>query len=244
MSLYALHISSNIFRSVGEIIGRFCNFTPRVPFPRVNGRKVNGRVELWSGRRSPILCYQFMRRGVLIAIHAGNKKIQFLFEARLLDGSHTRGACTQNAASRWFIFVAELSSFAVFLPTAGAPFIISPAALYSAVTPLRGWEIAFPLVDECSRWYTIEVAHIRGGKKQTDNGPRDFDSNRINRCRGNNPTSATCYLLYAPGYQDPPFVAPRLITMGIHRYAIDTHGVLYIHASNVRECFYCALRRV
>jgi len=96
--------------------------------------------------------------------------------------SHMRGACTQNASLLIYIR-RRVFIFHRFPSYRGAPFIISPAALYSAVTPLRGWEIAFPLVDECSR-YTIEVVHIRGGKKQTDNGPRDFDSNRINRCRG------------------------------------------------------------
>lgn len=58
---------------------------------------------------------------------------------------------------------------------------------------------------------------------------------------GHNPTSATCYLLYALGYRDPPFVAPWLITIGDpwgsirHRYPWST----YIHASNMRERFYC-----
>lgn len=56
---------------------------------------------------------------------------------------------------------------------------------------------------------------------------------------GHNPTSATCYLLYALGYRDPPFIAPWLITIGDpsirHRYPWST----YIHASNVRERFYC-----
>jgi len=111
------------------------------------------------------------------------KKFNFFFKSILFNESHTRGACTQNAFL--LIYIRRKVFLLRHFPSyRGVPFITSPVALYSAVTPLRGWEIAFPLVDECSRWYTIEVAHIRGGKKQTDNGPRDFDSNRINRCRG------------------------------------------------------------
>lgn len=171
------------------------------------------------------------------------KKLNFFFEDASVSRfwcltRHMRGACTQNAFS--LIYIRRrvfLLHHARFPSYRGAPFIISPAALYSAVTPLRGWEIAFPLVDECSRWYTIEVAHIRGGKKQTDNGPRDFDSNRINRCRGTilPQRRVTCSTRQA--IEIPLSLLPWLITMGIHRYAIDTHGVLYIHASSVRERF-------
>lgn len=117
------------------------------------------------------------------------------------------------------------------------PFIISPAALYSAVTLFRGWEIAFPLVDECSRWYTIEVAHIRGGKKQTDNGPRDFDSNRINRCRGTilPQRRVTCSTRQAIGI--PLSLPPGWSQWG----SIDTPSIPmeYLHASNVNVSIVC-----
>lgn len=110
-----------------------------------------------------------------------------------------------------YIRVSEFSFFAVFLPPprCAEPFIISLAALYS-VTPLRGWEIAFPLVDECGRRVYIQSKsrHIRGGKKQNRQWTARFRLESYQSLSGHNPTSATCYLPYTPRSIRPAFELP------------------------------------
>lgn len=103
-------------------------------------------------------------------------------------------------------------------------------ALYFAdVTPLRGWEITSPLVDECGCWVGIQSKsrHIRGGKKQNRQWTARFLES-YQSLSEHNSTSATCYLLYARSIRpsSSPFRCPQLITMEIHRYAIDTRGIL------------------
>lgn len=64
-------------------------------------------------------------------------------------------------------------------------------------------------------------------KSKTDNGPRDFVSNRINRCRGTIQPQrhVTCYAR-SIRVEFPLSLPPRPITMEIHWYAIDTRGIL------------------
>lgn len=109
-------------------------------------------------------------------------------------------------------------------------------------SPLHSWMNA-------AAGYTIEVAAYKRrqkAKSKTDNGPRDFVSNRINRCRGTIQPQrhVTCS---TRGLLDPsssPFRCPPADHNGNplirHRYPWNT----YIHASNVRERSYCVCLHV
>lgn len=73
-------------------------------------------------------------------------------------------------------------------------------------SPLHSW------MNAAAR-YTIEVAAYKRrqkAKSKTDNGPRDFVSNRINRCRGTIQPQrhVTCSTRGLLDRRVPPFVAP------------------------------------
>jgi len=99
--------------------------------------------------------------------------------------------------------------------------------LYSAVTLFRGWEIAFPL-----RGWMQPVVHNRSRvykrrQKANRQWTARFRLESYQSLSGHNPTSATCYLFYAPGYRDSPFVAPWLDHNGDpsirHQYPWSTY---------------------
>lgn len=187
-----------------------------------------------------------MHWSILIATRASGKKgIQFLFEdasvsrLRRSRGSHARRVHAKCVLADLYSSESFPSSPFSFLPRSALYYFAGRIVLRRyPVTRMRnrlstrGW--MQPVVHNRSRAY-------KRRQKANRQWTARFRLESYQSLSGHNPTSATCYLLYAPGYRDPPFVAPWLITMGIHRYANDTRGVLYIHASSVRECFYCVL---